>query len=136
MDKGLLIMIAIGIAIVYFATNFSGDKPADNSVSWTVPDKKHSYDPYYETDLLGDRVLNLTSVSLDQAKRIWPTTPTSKTIAKLLPDFTLAKTEITNRIVKGAFRHYLLEYLEQLEGKYLAGEINSERVQKAMMRLQ
>ena len=136
MDKGLLVIVAIGIAIVYFATNFSGDKPVDGDISWSVDEKTHAYDRYYEKDALGDRVLNLSSVSRDQAKTIWPTTPTGKKIASLLPDFALARTEVSNNVVKGAFREYLLEYLDNLEGRYLAGEINGDRAQRALLGFQ
>jgi hypothetical protein len=136
MEKGLLVIVAIGIAIVYFATNFSGDKPVDGDISWSIDKKKHAYDQYYEKDALGDLVLNLSSVSRDRAKKIWPTTPTGKKIASLLPDFALARMEVSNRVVKGAFREYVLEYLENLEGRYLAGEINGDRAQKALLRFQ
>jgi hypothetical protein len=136
MDKGLLLILAIGIAIVYFATSFSGDKPIDEDISWSVSEKKHTYDRYYEKDALGDRVLNLSSVSRDQAKKIWPTTPTGKKIASLLPDFALARTEVSNNVVKGAFQVYLLEYLDNLEERFLAGEINGDRAQRALLGLQ
>ncbi len=136
MDKGLLIIIAIGAVIVYFATNFSGDKAIDSDISWGVSKEKHSYDPYYEIDALGERVLNLSTVSLDRARKIWPTTPTGKKISALLPDFGLVRIEIMNDVVEGPFRHYLLEYLDKLEGRFLAGEINEDRAQKTLLQLQ
>ena len=136
MDKGLLTMLAVGAAIVYFATHFSGDNELDDDISWSVQEKKKGYEKYYEEDALGDMVLNLSSLSLDQAKQIWPTTPTAKKIAGILPDFNLAKTEVKNSITKGAFRDYLLEYLDGLEGRFLSGELNSERTRKALMSFQ
>ena len=135
MDKGILVIVAIGIAIVYFATNFSGDKPVDGDVSWSVSDKQHPYDPYYEKDVLGDQVLNLTPLSLERAKALWKTTPTAKRIAAVLPDFDLAITEAGNKIVKGDFKQFILDYLEELKGRYLAGQINGDGAKKALLGL-
>ena len=135
MDKGLLVIAAIGVAIIYFATNFSGDKPADNDVSWSVSNKNDKLSPYYEEDVLGNRVLNLSKVSLDQAKSVWPSTPTAQKIASIVPDFDLARIEIENSVVEGTFRHYLLRSLEKLEGRFQSGKIQSDQAQKAMLNL-
>jgi len=132
MDKGLFIIIAIGAAIVYFATNFSGDTPVDSDITWSNTQKDHSL-PYYEEDVLGNNVLNFSSIPLTQAKSIWPSTPTAKKIAATLPDFDLARLQAENGIVKGAFRQYVLKYLDKLEGKFIVGEIRSDQAQKALL---
>ena len=134
MDKGLFVIIAIGAAIVYFATSFSGDAPIDRDITWSNTQKDHSL-PYYEEDVLGNRVLNFSSIPLAQAKSIWPSTATAKKIAATLPDFDLARLQAENGIAKGAFRQYILKYLDKLEGKFLVGDIGSEQVQKALLNL-
>jgi len=133
MDRGLLIVIAIGAVIVYFATSFSGDGAMDSDdTSWSVS-KKNKLDAYYEKDVLGNKVLNFSSVALAQAKTIWPSTPTAHKIASSIPDFDLARLQAENSIVKGAFRQYVLHYLDKLEGKFLVGEIRSDQAQKALV---
>ncbi len=135
MDKGLLVIGAIGVAIIYFATNFSGDKPADNDISWSVSDKNDKLSPYYEEDVLGNRVLNLSKVSLDQAKSIWPSTPTAQEISSIVPDFDLARIEIENSVVEGEFRQYLFQSLEEIEGRFQSGKIQSNQAKKAILNL-
>ncbi len=135
MDKGLLIIAAIGIAIIYYATNFAGEKPAEGKTSWSIEGKKHRYDPYYEKDVLGDQVLNLNTLTREKAKAIWKITPTAKRIAKAIPDFDLAIAEARNKVVKGTFKQYLLAYMENLKSRYLAGEINDEQAQKLLIEL-
>jgi len=135
MDKGLLVIVAIGVAIIYFATNFSGDKPADNDISWSVSNKNDKLSPYYEEDVLGNRVLNLSKVSLDQAKSIWISTPTAQKISSIVPDFDLARIEIENNVVEGAFRQYLLQFLEKIEGRFQSGKIQSDQAQKSILNL-
>ena len=135
MEKGLLIIAAIGVAIIYFATNFSGDKPADNDISWSVSNKNDQLSPYYEEDVLGNLVLNLSKVSLDQAKSIWASTPTAQKIASIVPDFDLARINIENNVVDGAFRRYLLAFLEKLEGRFQSGKIQSDQARKALLNL-
>ena len=134
MDKGLLVIAAIGLAIIYFAMHFS-DGNDGSDIAWTVESKQEAYEQYYEKDAMGDKVLNLTAYSADRAKSIWPTTPTATRIAQMLPDFALAKTEMLNQVKKGDFQRYLLEYLDDLEGRYLAGELNSDQAKKALMHL-
>jgi hypothetical protein len=134
MDKGLLVIVAIGAAFIYFAINIFNTSSSGDGSEWSVPDDKPQYAQYYVKDALGDDVLNFASVSLDQAKSIWPSTPTGKNITSILPDFDLARTEIDNRIVNGAFKKYLLEYLEGLKGRFLSGEINSGQAQKALLK--
>jgi len=67
------------------------------------------------------------------SKSIWPSTPTAKKIAATLPDFDLARLQAENGIVKGAFRQYVLKYLDKLEGKFIVGEIRSDQAQKALL---
>jgi hypothetical protein len=135
MDKGLLVIAAIGAAIIYFAMHFSDDSGNGNELGWEVRSREKPYEKYYEKDALGDDVLNVTSLSLSQAKSLWPTTPTSKIIAKALPDFGLARTLVGNHVKNGAFKTFLYDYLEKLEGRFLVGEINSDQAKKALINL-
>jgi len=135
MDKGILVIVVIGAAIIYFATNFTGDGPIDRDVSWSVSNKNGKLAPYYEEDVIGNQVLNLSSVSFDQAKTIWPSTPTAQKIASIVPDFDLARIEIENDVAEGAFRQYLLESLKKLERRFLIGKIQSSQVGKAILNL-
>jgi hypothetical protein len=135
MDKGLLIIIAIGIAFIYFAINVFNVSSSDDDTQGSSSGDKTPYAQYYEKDALGDDVLNLSSLSLDRAKVIWATTPTGKNIAGTLPNFDLAKIKAENAIVEGAFRRFVMQHLEKVKGRYLAGEINGDQAQQALLGL-
>ena len=135
MEKGLLIIVAIGAVIIYFATNFAGDASADSDISWSVSDTNDKFSPYYVEDVLGNRVLNFSKISLDRAKSIWPSTPTARKIASIVPDFDLVRTEIENNIAAGTFRRYLLQFLEKLQGRFYSGKIQSDQARKALLHL-
>ena len=135
MDKGLLIVVLIGIAFMYFAVNAFKLSSSDDDTKWSSAGDNNPYAQYYEKDALGDDVLNFSSISLTQAKSIWPSTTTGKTIASLLPDFELAKTEISNHIADGTFKKSLLKYLEGIEKRFLSGEISGNQTQNAILRL-
>jgi len=134
MDKGIFLIIAIGAAIIIFATNFSGDKDFDGDISWSNTSKDR-LPPYYKKDVLGNYVLNVSSISLDEAKKIWPSTPVAKKVASTLPDFDMARLHAENDIEKGKFREYVMKYLDTLEGRFVVGDMHSDQVKKALLSL-
>ncbi len=135
-DKGFIIIIAIGAAIVYVAMHFSGGGTLDKDTPWTLSQKKDAVSGYYEKDVLGHRVLNFNPLSLHQAKTLWSQTPTAGEMASALPDFDLAEAKAKNGIVDGAFKRFFLEYLDRLKGRFLSGEIRADQTPDAVRNLQ
>ncbi len=134
MGKGIFIIIAIGVAIIYFASNFSGEDDFDGDISWSNT-SKDKLPPYYKKDILGNYVLDVSTISLEEAKKVWPSTPIAQKVSSTLPDFDMARLHAENGIEKGKFREYVLKYLETLEGQYVVGDIQSDQLKKALFTL-
>jgi len=135
MDKGILIIFAIGAAFIYFAMSMFQVSDSTDDSKWSDSSRDKPYVKYYKEDVLGDKVLDLSGLPLAQAKTIWSTTPTKDKIAEKLPDFSLAKAEARNALAKGEFKQYLLHYLDNLEGKYLGGEVTADQAKEALSTL-
>jgi hypothetical protein len=136
MDKGLLIVIAAGIAFGYFALSQFNIASENDDSEWSGPaSKKNPYEQYYKKDVLGDRVLDVNALPLDRAKAVWRAVPIKDDILALLPDFDTAKTEAGNRIVKGTFRNYVLKKIEELQGKFLVGEVTLDEAKRRLSEL-
>jgi len=114
-----------------FQASSEGDDPKWSSLR----NDKAPYAKYYKEDVLGDKVLDLSGLTLEQAKAIWPGTPTQDRIAGKLPDFALAKAEARDALKESKFKHYLLKYLDKLEGSYLGGEIDTDQARAALKTL-
>ena len=134
-DKGILVIFAIGAAFIYFALNMFNMSSNSTSQEWSPRVENAPYARYYKKDVLGNDVLDLSSLPLEKAKKVWPTTPTKEHIADEFPDFSLAKAEVKNLIHDGEFKQFLLRYLEKLEGKYFGGELSLEQVKAALSTL-
>ncbi len=135
MDRSILIIFAIGAAFIYFAMSMFAVSSGKEDAKWSVDDRNAPYAQYYKKDVLGDPVLDLSEVSLAQAKTIWSTTPTKDRIVGKLPDFSLAKSEADLTIVNGEFKQYLLKYLSHLEEKYIGGEITADQARNKLSTL-
>ena len=136
MDKGILVILAIGAAFIYFAMNMFQASSEGDDPKWSSPSRHEApYTKYYKEDVLGDKVLDLSGVTLKQAKAIWPGTPTQQQIAEKLPDFALAKAETRNALKESDFKRYLLKYLDDLEGRYLGGEVDVDQARAALKTL-
>jgi len=123
-DKGIIVIIAVGVAFVYFATGMFKTSDSQDDTKWAYSAPEKTYKNYYVKDALGDNVLNFNSLSLDQSKIMWSSTPEMKKVIDDLPDFELAKADAGNALVDGEFRTYLLGYIAELGRKYLAGQTN------------
>ena len=135
MDRGILVIFAIGAAFIYFALSMFNISSSTDDAKWSGSGRKSPSAQYYKKDVLGDEVLDLSSVPLAQAKTIWAASPTKERIVSKLPDFSLAKAEAGNAVSDGKFKQYLLKYLDELEGKYLGGEISADQAKEALSTL-
>ena len=134
MERGLLVIVAIGAIFGYFALNMFRTAATDETPQWTgaVEDK---YAQYYTKDVLGDRVLDLNALPLEKARETWRQMPVGKELTALLPDFDTVRTEAANRLAEGAFRDYLLKRIDTLKSKFLVGDITVDEAQKQIEQL-
>jgi hypothetical protein len=132
MDKGLMIVFAIGAAFIYFSTSLFNLSTSDDDTQWSSSGKKNPYAQYYKENIIGDTVLDLSTVTLSEGKTIWNAVPTKDQIIDALPDFDLAMTTAHNSLADGKFKEYLLGHLESLQSRFLGGEINGDQAKEAL----
>jgi len=134
MERGLLVIVAVGVIFGYFALNMFRTAATDETPQWNgVAEDK--YAQYYTKDVLGDRVLDLNALPLEQAKTIWRQMPTGKELTMLLPDFDTVRTEAANELAEGPFRDYLLKKIDTLKSKFLVGDITIDEAKKQIEQL-
>jgi len=135
MDKGLIIMVAVGAVFAYFAIGLFNTSSSQDDSRWLPDSEKNIYEEYYKKDNLGDKVLNLNSLEMTKAKSIWSKTKDARKLADDIPDFDMAKSEADILLEEGNFKTFLLQYIEKLRGRYLAGEIDSDKAKELIKTL-
>jgi hypothetical protein len=131
MEKGLLVIIAVGALFGYFALSLFNTSSSTDDSKWTsASGERDAYSAYYKKDSIGDMVLNMDSVSLDKAKSLWGSTPTGAKISEMIPDFEAARNEIDFSVADGNFKNYLLKYLRDLQEEFLTGAVDSDKAKK------
>jgi hypothetical protein len=136
-DKGLLVLAIVGVAFAYFVFNFVGDVENEDihkieslNPSNAEERKKKEILEYYRQDVTGTPILDLSGVSIENAKRIWKESPTKKRIMQLFPNFHLMRDMIKLKLAPSEFRDLLLEKLSQIESDYLSGTISSYKAKE------
>ena len=135
MIKGMMVILAIGAAFIYFSINMYNTAAEENDEVRWAGDPQGRYSQYYREDVTGDPVLDLNSLSMDRAKAIWKEVGTREAILSTLPDFELAKTEAANQIAEGPFRNKVIDTLKRLQEKFLTGEITLEQARTQLTNL-
>ena len=134
MERGLLVIVAIGAIFGYFALNMFRTAATDETPQWNgVAEDK--YAQYYTKDVLGDRVLDVNALPLEKAREIWRQMAVGRELTTLLPDFDTVRTEAANRLAEGAFRDYLLKRIDTLKSKFLVGDITVDEAKKQIEQL-
>ena len=134
MWKGLLIFVGVGAAFAYFVFHFVGDVEKEDPYSYVSRDEARAKAgaKYYEKDALGEPVLNLAGVPMKKAREVWRESQLRKEMLDLCPDFEGMKDFVNDRLRPSAFRKKLLERLDDVEGEYLGGSIDSETAKRKL----
>ena len=137
MNKGLIVIIAIGLAFMYFAINITGiAEETTPGLESSQSKRAKEYAAYYKTDFNGDAVLDLSKASLAKSKEVWRTSPIKDSILGYFPDFDTMRQMLENQLVDSEFKTFLIKKLNEVEGDYTSGAKNSDQAKKALMNLQ
>jgi hypothetical protein len=129
MFKGFIILLGVGALFAYFVFNFVGDVEKDDPTSHVGKNEKEAraYARYYHIDDAGNRVLDLSSLSVEEAKKVWHVSPIRQRVLEQFPQFQYMKETIMLYLPASPFRSFLLQRLEKVEGDYLSGTIDARR---------
>jgi len=82
----------------------------------------------YKLDSIGNEVLELSTLSLEEKKRLWNQSQLKEEMIDLFPDFSEIKYFIENRLEDdGSFKNELLTYVEQVQDNYIGGGLSSSK---------
>jgi hypothetical protein len=133
MDKSLLVFIAIGVAFIYFITNFVGDiQKEDEKFRNTGYEQKHQYDAYMGKDSIGRDILDLTSASPAIQMKVWNSSQLKEEMLANFPDFSLMKLFVKERVRGEEFQEKLLKHIDHVELQYFSGKLDPENAKRAL----
>jgi hypothetical protein len=82
----------------------------------------------YKLDSNGDRILELSTLSLEEKKKLWSESLLKEEMLKLFPNFSEIKYFIENRIQDdGSFKDELLVQVEQVQESYISGSLTGKK---------
>jgi len=136
MDKNLLIFIAVGIVGIYFVTNFIGDiQKDDEKFQNTEYTKKQQYEQFNSKNSIGLDIIDTTGASADIQIEAWNKSKLKKQMIDYFPDFDTMKLFAKERTRGEVLVPKLLKQIDTVEGKFLAGTIDSEEAKRELRTL-
>jgi hypothetical protein len=133
MDKSLLIFVAIGVGFLYFVTSFIGDlQKDDDTYANSEYNSKHQYDQYMKSDAIGEKILDVTDVDENTQLAAWQESSLKKEFLDFFPDFGEMKSFIKNRTRGALLQKKVLSIIDEVEGGYLSGTLNSEHAKRKL----
>ena len=133
MDKSFLAFLAVGIAFLYFITQFVGDIQAeDEKYRNSEYEQQHKYDAYKGVDSIGRAVLNVEGIDAATQIAAWNEGELKQEFMDLYPDFSLMKDFINNRIHGEPIKTSLLKHVDDIETKFFSGELTTEQAKAAL----
>jgi len=91
---------------------------------------------YYNSeniDSVGNTILVLNNISKEQKIIIWQNSSLKDEMMRDFPNISIMSKFINNRITdNGEFKQKLIEYMENVQGQYLSGDITHDEFRKAL----
>jgi hypothetical protein len=126
LDKGLLGFIAVGAIAVYFVTGFVDKIQDDDGYNKSgYIEKNRDKDIQYQTlNSVGDRVLDLSLINEKKQITVWNRSEIKDEFLTIFPNFLDMKEFIKERVVGDDLQKRLIETIESIEERFIAGEIS------------
>lgn len=132
MDKGLLGFVAVGAIAVYFVTSFvdkiQDDERYENSgYSEKIGDKDTQYQAL---NSVGDRILDLSLLNEKKQIMVWNQSEIKDEFLTNFPNFLDMREFINDRVVGDTLQKRLIETIDTIEERFIAGEIGADKVKR------
>lgn len=138
MFKGWVLILLLGVGFIYLVNVFLGQAESDPQQYRTKSSKsidKENFDKYHKSDFNGDSVLDLSTLSLEEGKKVWLDSDVKRNIISNFPNFDMMIQMIDNQLVKSETKTFLLDKFNEVEVKYLSGDIDSVTARNILMYL-
>jgi len=136
MDKTFLFFVAVGIAFLYFVTNFVGDiQEEDEKYRNNAYEQEHKYDKYKSVDSVGQDVLNVLGADAGTQVAAWNESSLKNEFLLLFPDFGDMKLFVKDRISGDALSTKLLLQIKSVEDKFFSGTMTAAQAKQELSSL-
>jgi hypothetical protein len=131
MKNGLLILIAIGIGFIFFATDFVKSVEDDpTSTDYTFTPEQEAIKKYFKDSPGGYKVYDPATLPLSKAKEFWNESKIKQEMMDYFPKFDLMKKYVQLHVATGDFLDLLLSKISEAELKYQTGKINYDQARR------
>jgi len=136
MDKTFLFFVAVGIAFLYFVTNFVGDiQEEDEKYRNNAYEQEHKYDKYKSVDSVGQDVLNVLGADAGTQVAAWNESSLKNEFLLLFPDFGDMKLFVKDRISGDTLSTKLLLQIKSVEDKFFSGTMTAAQAKQELSSL-
>jgi len=133
MDKSFLLFVVVGLAFLYFITNFIGDIQEDDEKYRNKGyNQEHMYDKYQTVDEVGQDILNLLGADAGTQIAAWNKSKLKEEFILLFPDFGDMKNFVRDRIRGEDLTKKLLAQISSVEDRYFSGAITADQARKEL----
>jgi hypothetical protein len=139
MDKTFLVYVLFGMAFLYVINTFLHDVTVSDDVQTCTTNvtlsEKEELARYIRHDETGAKILDVSTASADIQEKAWEHLSFKNELVDLFPDFDTMKLFIKNRVIGEPLRSRILKRIDQVEDKFLSGEISAEKAKDMLLRL-
>ena len=133
MDKSLLIFIAIGLGALYLVTNFIGDiQEEDDNYKNNQYVVEHKYNQYHKVNSIGQTILVFDNVDVKTQIAAWHASELKQEFLELFPDYSEMKKFVKERTRGDALQAKVLKVINDVEGKFFSGTVNTEQAKQML----
>jgi hypothetical protein len=131
MKNGLLILVAIGIGFIFFATDFMKSVEGDpSSADYTVTPEEETIYKYFKDGASGNKIFDPAPLTIEKAKEFWDESKIKQEMMDYFPKFDLMKKYVKLHVATGDFLELVLSKISEAELKYQTGKINYEEARR------
>jgi len=135
-NKGVIVLLAVGLGFLYFATNIVKQVEDDNPRLQNNQSRKAKENlKYYIEDSNGDLVLDFSSESIAKSKLVWKDCIVKKEIMGYFPNFDTMKQIVNNKLIDSKFKTFFLNKLNKTENDYISGNITLDQAKAGLNNL-
>ena len=124
-----MIIFLIEVILIFLLLDFDKLSSMDAKNS---PIKK-SYYSSENIDSVGNIILILNDISKEQKIIMWQNSSLKDEMMKDFPNLSIMSKFVNSRVIdNGEFKQKLIDYMENIQGQYLSGDITQEEFRKAL----
>ena len=125
-----MIIFLIEVILIFLFLEF--DKLSSIHYFQKAPIEK-SYCSNENIDSTGNIILILNDISKEQKIIMWQNSSLKNEMMREFPNISKMSKFINNRVIdNGEFKQKLIDYMENIQGQYLSGDITQEEFRKAL----